>query len=163
MWDLIVSVPDHCLSFYSDVTAKTPDNNTALHICCKYGHRGCVEYLLHSEKSFYGILLKDSFNDQALIPLLVALYTNHNSEKETTYMEIVKFLIYLQACEVNKCSDERGSPLHVAARKWNTAEVIKVLTDAGTDVNAVVSVKTPLKEALSTGKANNINWCWSIC
>ena len=23
MWDLIVSVPDHCLSFYSDQTGRT--------------------------------------------------------------------------------------------------------------------------------------------
>ena len=34
------------LALGADVTARTPDNNTALHICWKYGHQGCVEYLL---------------------------------------------------------------------------------------------------------------------
>ena len=69
-------------------------------------------------------------------------------------MEIVKVLIYFKACDVNKCPYKHGYPLHVAIRKWNTAEVNEVLIDAGADVNAVVSDKTPLIEALRKSKVN---------
>ena len=135
----------------ADPTAKTCDGDTGLHICCRYGHPHIVNYLLNIDNP-----LKDAKNNKGLSPLLEALCNCPRYDKETIYLETVKMLLEA-GCNVNHVSDTYKSPLHVAARKWHNAILIRLLIEAGADVNAVVLGSTPLIEAVKRDVKARIN------
>lgn len=142
---------DTIISLGADPSAKTGRGDTALHICCRYGHHACVEYLLDVDDS-----LKDVRNNEGISPLLQALSACPRFDKEIIFLETVKLLVN-SGCDVNHVSDNFLSPLHLAARTWNCESVIYFLVKAGADVNAIVLGSTPLIEAVKTTHKSLIN------
>ena len=122
----------------ADPNAKTDKGETALHICCKFGHFDCVDYLLTVNQS-----LKDIPDSQGLTPLLKALFRCDTVFKENAYLKTIKILIN-SGCDVNLSPDSNISPLHVVASKWDSAVIIELLINAGADVNAIAAQKGPL-------------------
>ena len=139
------------VSFGANPISRTCQGDTGLHIACRYGHYVIVKYLLEIVDT-----LKDVKNKEGMTPLLDLLCGCPRYDKENMYMESVKLLLEA-GCNVNHVSDTQKSPLHTATRNWHTPKVIRLLIEAGANVDSVVLGNTPLLEAVKREVKPKIN------
>ncbi|KAL0967559.1 hypothetical protein UPYG_G00253780 [Umbra pygmaea] len=122
----------------ADINSEATDGATALYEAAKNGHEKIVEILLSRNAD------ANKACQKGLLPLHIAAHRGTDGKALLTYdsynydksVKIVSMLI--NATSKSRVRRSGISPLHLAAER-NREEVLKVLIEAGYDVNAMLS------------------------
>ena len=119
----------------ADVNRRDSNGQTPLHIASREGALNVVKLLVGAGA---GVCVAD---EEGMTCLAIASVNGH--------IRTVRYLVSLPQMDIAKADSEGNTALHMAAR-WDRADVVQVLIDAGADIESSMGY-TPLCAASSEG------------